>query len=144
MVDIVKNVGRFSTHETDTIPIYKRTCALLTSWQPSATAIIFHTLSTVFMDVMEYLTAYQNRLNSNAFSCFECKCKIPSLKHEKKTHYNFSTLEFKICLKTFKSIIKIARKSPAICAMIALDSWNCCSGKQAWQPNISTTLYNLL
>ena len=34
------------------------------------------------------------------------------------------------------SCIIISRNSPIVCAVLALDSWNYCSGEQAQQPNI--------
>ena len=31
---------------------------------------------------------------------------------------------------------KLGENSPIVCAVLALDSWNYCSGEQAQQPNI--------
>ena len=37
---------------------------------------------------------------------------------------------------TYRAAIVIVSNSPIICAVLALDSWNYCSGEQARQPNI--------
>ena len=36
-----------------------------------------------------------------------------------------------------------ANSFPKVCVVLALDSWNYCSGEQAWQPNIFPSMFAL-
>ena len=42
----------------------------------------------------------------------------------------------RVCVKPPRSRLEAIQNSPIVCVVLALDSWNYCSGKQAQQPNI--------
>ena len=44
--------------------------------------------------------------------------------------------KFLVCLEVICQYQRACQNSPIICVVLALDSWNYCSGKQAQQPNI--------